>query len=136
MAFFFIAHVAGFRPVRGASEQLDEQLISDEDSSRAASSNTTNSASESGHGRNASNLAENEPLALAEPVSSVEPAKTLAGKRSNIRRTERYFTYIITACVCICIYIYLFRLCHAARPMEQKFTHIHTCVHATELLNC
>jgi len=73
------------RHVRGTSEQPAERVTSrhgsGEDSSRTASSGA-NSLSESGHVRNSSNTADNEPR------TSVEPSK-ISGRRSGGRRTDR-----------------------------------------------
>jgi len=78
------------RQVRGLTEQPAEPVIthhvSDDDGSRAASSNTT-SLSESGHGRNDSNSAENKPCMSAQSHSA-EPTK-MSGRRSGTRRTDR-----------------------------------------------
>jgi len=60
---------------------------SDDDGSRAASSNT-NSASESVLSRHDSNSAENEPCTSVES-GSVESRKVSGGRRSGTRRTER-----------------------------------------------
>jgi len=78
------------RQVRGLTDHPAEPVLSrhysDDDGSRAASSNT-NSASESVHGRNDGNPADNEPCTSVE-AGSVEPRKT-SGRRSGNRRTER-----------------------------------------------
>ena len=79
-----------FRQARGLSEQPPDQTTlchsSDGDSVKVAAT-STNSASESGLGRNTSNMAEIELHACADS-GSVGPTN-ISGRKSNMRRNER-----------------------------------------------